>query len=595
MSQYLKDKVQQAHNLPEDLQQLLHNDASMLSALGAESDQDYRDFFYISLHARAIANALAQKLLDAEEISKVSSCMYQCRNEFPIDTVFGVYKAVSNAMDLVGMPIKMAYPQGFGNMYMQAPHNIQAWLQTMREMYATANQQNIDLGSAFQIVTKKWKTMDKLDFQHWLSFYQGNNHLKYKTAAPEDPKYYEVGEGAMLPLQHLRSQIPGVPQRIPDDEASEARRHASEQERRRQLEVTLRQAQDDIRKKLIARLAAAEKIFMNNLSAFQKMLGTEHERWLSILHDLKRKIQVATPVNARSSLLEDLIYKEANKLDAQGFVKSADMVRKFAQPAPPPVGADPTAPPGGDMGMPADLGLDMPGGDMTGAAPAAEPVQPGDEDKAMEEFVRNLTGETDPDEDEEDLGDVNDLRVEAQTMPEPGVSSAPVPEPVPEPVPDAPKPEPDNRTMAERAEVGDAEIDKALRGVTIKDVVSKLEGLAQQYRVRDQTRQLTVVDLMMQSLGVSSYFPNLSEAINKAFDSNQYILTRIDDILSRLRGAADGGVGTASLKERLESQKSREEARKAHREAEPPETEAPGAEMASPVEVQTGAPPAEVR
>jgi len=587
MSQYLKDKISKYKNLPEDMARLLHNDASLMAALGVDNDKDFNDFFLISAHVGSIANDLAGKTLNAGDVSKISHIVYSNREIKPIYNIFKFYSAVSAAMEQSETPMKKtAYPQGYGNIFIENPHTMKQWIQTMREIYALAQKRQIDLGTSLNLVTKKWKTMDRLDFQHWLSFYQGNNHLKYKIAGL--PRYLEIGEGAVLPTHSLRAQLPGVPPRVPEsveeDYTVRRQEQASEQESQRVSDI--RAAQDDVKKKLIARLTAAERIFMNNLESFRKMLGPEYERWLSVLHDIKRKVQVAMPVNAKSVLLEDLIYKEANKLEAQNMSKSADLVRKIAQPAPPPLGGDPLAPPGGDplagdpLGGMGDLG--MPGAET----PAAEPAKPGDEHLAMQDFVRNMTGETEPEK--EDLQTQSSLKVQAQIEPDLEAPDA------------APAPEtPEQKAL--KADVADRDIEEALKNVTINDLIKKLDGLAQAYRIRETTRQLTVVDLMMQQLGISSYFSNLSEAINKAYDSNQYILTRVEDILARLRGAGEGG---GSIQSKLNSQETRKEEQAALRagpvpegtpgEAAPGEAPAapavpagPGAEMAAPAEIET--------
>jgi len=602
MSQYLKNKVTRYANLPKEEAQLLHNDASLMAALGVENDQDFKDFFLISAHVRSVAEEWTDKPLNNDEIAKLSHIIYTNRKKHPLNSIFNFYTAVSEALVQAEIPMKKtAYPQGFGQAFIQNPHNMKQWVQSMREIYALAQQKEIDLGAAFNIVTKKWTTMDRLDFKHWLSFYQGNNHLKYKTA---QPAYHEVGDGAVIPTHSLRARIPGVPPRVPEsvDEDVVARRMEQTREQDAQKATALRAEQEETKKKLIARLAAAEKIFMNNLESFKKMLGTEYERWLAVLHDLKRKVQVATPVNARSVLLDDLIHKEANKLEAQGMVKSADMVRKFAQPAPPPIGADPLAPPGedplagmGDLSAPgADAGL--PGAET----PAAAPPKPGDEHRAMEEFVRNMTGETEPEKEElneEPTQKTSSLKTVAQVVPDLETSA-----PAPEVLVSDQTPEQRMKHM----DIAEQDIEEALKNVTIDDLVSKLDGLAQAYRVREKTRQLTIVDLIMQQLGISSYFPNLSEAINKAFDSNQYILSRVEDILARLRGAATTDEG--SLNTKLQQQQAREDDKAARRagpvpEGTPPGAEVapaspvtgPGAEMGAPAEVEVPPAPVGVR
>jgi hypothetical protein len=85
----------------------------------------------------------------------------------------------------------------------------------------------------------------------------------------------------------------------------------------------------------------------------------------------------------------------------------------------------------------------------------------------------------------------------------------------------------------------DSKVDAVLAGITVADVVSKLEDLAKIFKTREVPRQLGIVDMMLDSLGLASYFPSLSEAQNKALDSNNYISTRVEDIISKLRGAMD--------------------------------------------------------
>jgi hypothetical protein len=80
---------------------------------------------------------------------------------------------------------------------------------------------------------------------------------------------------------------------------------------------------------------------------------------------------------------------------------------------------------------------------------------------------------------------------------------------------------------------------------------------------------------MLDSLGLATFFPSLSEAQNKSLEANNYIATRVDDILSKLRGSmaakkidlqGDSGAPTSpeldSVKNTLKSQDEKEKARK---------------------------------
>ena len=80
-------------------------------------------------------------------------------------------------------------------------------------------------------------------------------------------------------------------------------------------------------------------------------------------------------------------------------------------------------------------------------------------------------------------------------------------------------------------------IDEVMSSVTVADIVAELEDISKDYKTRSQPRRLSKVDMMLDSLGLASMFPSLSEAQNKALEANNYISTRVDDILAKLRGA----------------------------------------------------------
>jgi hypothetical protein len=119
-------------------------------------------------------------------------------------------------------------------------------------------------------------------------------------------------------------------------------------------------------------------------------------------------------------------------------------------------------------------------------------------------------------------------------------------------------------------------IDAALKNVTIDDVVSRLEMLVSVYNQREISRQLAILDIMMDRLGLASFFPALGEAMSKALEANQYIGNRLEGILGKVKGSV--GVPdankwieptpekpnpqTAGIQQRLQQQEDEEEKRK---------------------------------
>lgn len=89
------------------------------------------------------------------------------------------------------------------------------------------------------------------------------------------------------------------------------------------------------------------------------------------------------------------------------------------------------------------------------------------------------------------------------------------------------------------AENFDSYIDKAFENLSVTDIVNKLNDLTKIFKTREIPRQLSTIDMMLDHLGLSTYFPSLAEATNKSLESNQYILSRIEDIASRLQGSLE--------------------------------------------------------
>lgn len=507
----------------------LHNTFLAMSNVGVNDERDYRDFFYILAHVPTIAKEILNRKVDNVELAKISHVVYMNRDNFPINTICNFYKAVGEA---IGPIKKMAYPQEYGLNYIPKQHDLSKWVQTMRQIYALKSRGMGGL-EAFNQVTEKWDAMEKRDFKNWLNFYESKSHLSYKTAAADDTIYYEVG-GVPLPMGSRPRPVEEVPEEKPQTEDL-----------------------SNVVKQLLGRIASAEKIYTDPGKSiiFRKLLGAEYEAWLTTLHQLKRKIQTLEFKNA--STIVDVIERFGNQLRSQGMVKTASLLVKVAQPAPPappPVGGEPPAEPpaepiGGESGPP----LDMLGG------PPSEPMAGSDDDTsdpdaAMEEFLENIGAKSNDakeeeekkemyaaDDDEDDASIVvseedYDIRKVAQEAPiDAPRPPAPIRSPAPPKAPPAPSPEP-------QGDDKDA-LDHALKHITIKDVIRELEEISVLYKNRPLSMRLTKVDLMMQSLGISPYFPNMAEAMKSSLDSNQYVLTRIDDVLAKLRGAYAAGSG----------------------------------------------------
>ena len=467
---------------------------------------------------------------------------------------------------------RIAYPNVEQYMAIPGAHDTQKWLQTIKEVYY-GERNGLPRSHALRQATSNWNVTETYDFLNWLRFYEEGTHLKYKVA---QFYYGNADVGYLLPIK----QDPEHPkeQSVSGKDIDFARDAAADEmpasEKKRIIE---RQ-----RHKIIGRLDSAEKLLRSNEG--QLFADVELSSLLEAIYSLKKKVQLLNKKSASNTIYSDLIIREANILGRKGFVKAADMLysladepKKDAIPAPPPpappaqgegsVGGLPSVAPGSPEtpapnnapGTPAEA----PDPKSEGTTPPVPPVPPPPAAPqkpkkptapALDEFIHNLntggSGKSDfkdsnSIEDTLEVMDTNDdLVVEAQAEPEP---PAPPP-PATEDVPLTPaNPEAENLEIKESdvpapaaSAVPTKDIDKMLGAVfsnlTIADVVAKFEDIAKFYKTREMPRQLAMADMMLDSLGLAPFFPALSEATNKALEANNYISTRLEDILSKLRG-----------------------------------------------------------
>ncbi|HVI40986.1 MAG TPA: hypothetical protein VM577_10020, partial [Anaerovoracaceae bacterium] len=560
------------------------------------SEEDHKIFFYILQHSGKIAKDLAKCKLTPADLAKVSNIIFINRSQIPINSIFNFYKAAEYALNKIQIPIKKtAYPQGDGFGFTEATHNVQKWVNAMREIYALAQQPGHDIGASFNKVTSDWDKMERKDFKHWMSFYEENAQNKYKTAA--DAEYYQAAPGVMIPMEHLRAKLPTGPDMTQFD-----RQNAAETAAQQKQEIEAKK-REEIKKKLkaiISRLNSAERLATDPevQKDLQHCLDIGVPKWLEELQRVKRLIQLAPMRSSASPILEDIIIRQANILAKQGHPKAAKEMRKLAQaPAPPGPAVDPGAPPG--MNPPQAMPSGPAGGD--------------DGKEALDELVEGMNF-SDDEGDTNDIEDMEDdplaaITVMAQAAPDAPAPAEPPAKAGPEPAIDVNEPAASTPMDSKT----DTLFETALSGVTIHDVVGRLETLANLFRTREIPRQLAIIDLMMDKLNISAFFPSLAEASSKSLESNQYALTRVEDVLSKLRGSIEtpkhmeldltgkgnglpskplpAQIDTESVRQGLAVQEQQDKARKERRKAEDDATAAQAAQPAAPAgEVVTNAP-----
>jgi len=510
---------------------------------------------------------------------------------------------------------KLAYPN---NQFMNIPgsHNLDKWLTAVNRIYYDVKKGE-ERNVAIREATAGWKTMEVYDFLNWLKYYEGGNQLKYKKAQ----KWYgDADIGYLLPIKNDKQPA--------KEESSSDPTKGMSKKKREEIE--------NQRKKIIGRLDSAEKL-IRSLEG-QDLAEDQFESLLKTLHELKQKIYMVNKKSTSSKLYEDMIVREANRLTHNGHGKAAGLLlyslhkvsamepvsgegAKQEKSAPPKDNAKEKVPAPASAkeekkdaipaakspAEPTNMSVDQGSGEVGGLPSVGpgmvppqnnppKPVSPG-----IAEFMQGLSTSLKTDEELEVNDNDDDLYVEAQV-------ESPAPRPIPPPNKDLK----DENLEIKEEEIGsksDKDLDKMVEtlfsNLTMNDIVAKFEDIAKFYKTREMARQLSLADMMLDSKGLSPFFPSLSEATNKALEANNYILTRIEDIISKLRGTLktrdidmtgeekEGTPEIEKVKDLLEEKERKEEARKAKRQEEA-EKEVPEVEMdlKEPAPIPPPAPPA---
>ena len=559
------------------------------------------------------------------------------REKIPVGTLLELIEAIDLALKKM-VPNdhrpKLAYPQPATRE--ELPHyDLGRWVDATRKMYGLMVQ-GYTQDQAKAAVLGNWERREKMDYEQWARWYKERGPEKYPKLASFDDALMLGG----IPIGALQSRLPnaiqggqghapkvspGLPQYLPhsQNDTSDVRDRIEGQ-----------------RKKLISRLNSAEKMLASMDG--QLFAGDDQEVMLQLLQDLKRRIQTANKRTVKSSLFEDHIYRAANQLKVQGREKAAGFFYKLAQLPPPPGdmggGGDMGDLPGmGDMSgaagaPPEGLG----GGDAKAEthdllkeffdnlkrgvsdpddepeeraaiekakhappppappppAPAAPaPAAPTPEPPAPPGAPGAATAAKLDTQIKLGMGVWQPLKSFAQAAPvPPPVPAAPAPAAPPPEAPvaaPAPTPEPEPEVVVEETEPEepastdntDDVIEAALKNVSINDVISRLEMLVSIYNQREISRQLAILDIMMDRIGLASFFPALGEAMSKALEANQYIGSRLEGVLTKVKGSVDvpgtsewvdakpkeANPETENIRQRLEQQKKEEDRHKEQR------------------------------
>ena len=256
-------------------------------------------------------------------------------------------KKYKNAMQATLDYIKMAYPNEERSYKAHKKTDIEMWVETMRKVYELAQSPAISFDDALDQMTQDWKKPDKNNFIAWVKYYNKGDHLRYNTNMfKKESQYLQTGNPFLKPK-------PAMEEAVNDEETPKSPEEQREEERK------------SFYKKLLSRITSIRDLLYNK---YRHVLTQETVRDMtSVLRSLEDQL-----VGLRTaSMMQDCIYRSANRMVKNGFFEGGEELKKIAQQldnAPNPPQPMPAATPATPESMPpvppADLGATTPAEDI---------------------------------------------------------------------------------------------------------------------------------------------------------------------------------------------------------------------------------------
>jgi hypothetical protein len=614
LNKHFKKQLESSNNkfLPNSLLEQIVSEFLIMSYLNIDNDEDQNKFFLIRKHVPEIIFMIFNQTLNDKMSQLISVEVFKNRKKYPVGTLLELIEAIDFALKKM-MPQnvipKIAYPKPNG-IDCRPKYDITRWVDITRKIYDFINK-GYTKEQAHDFTINKWDPMEKRDYKQWLSFYQERVPEKYPKLA-QDNSIINIPNIPTLTRQYHHN---------PNILDSLDRNMVQDRKLLNLPRTDIDEVRDTIEKqrnKLIGRLNAAEKL-LSSMNG-QLFAGDDQELMIKLLQDLKRKIMTSNKRSAKSSLFEDHIYKTANLLNKNGKNKAAGFFYKLAQlpdlsslmggisgdtEETPVSTVENQTPIEGNKNQTHDLlkeffdnlklGISSDKDDtieerheaekkskLVQSIPATQPISPVQTAPVVSSVQTAPPIQTVPPvqinpSSSGTVASVNDvikigsgywhpveLEVFAQEIP--ALKSKTVLPEVNLPV--------INQVEADSEEEDKTDdiIEAALKGVTVDDVISRLEMLVSIYNQREISRQLAILDIMMDKIGIASFFPSLGEAMSKALEANQYIGNRLAEIMAKVKGSVNmpgasqwievqqqNNPETANIRGKLEQQQMKED------------------------------------
>ncbi len=271
-----------------------------LATLGIQTVEDCTQYFNIYANVRQNLQELINANVSNELHQKVCEYGFLNKSKYNFENKYNYSKLV---LDF----IKQSHPNNMGiesALHVKAPYNLDKWIETMRQIYDTANTNNLPLDSIEKQVTAQWSEDEKDHFQRWMKYYQEGNYNKYNVKTAQ---YFPFKQEAKTPDPDMK-QVKDIVEAPPKVDLNAEKK------------IRL----DKARKSLRQRLKSVEEL----VEAYRDVLPKDLSAIIrKDVYELKEKV---FSLELKASIV-DSINRTSNQLKKHGFSEGAQELKKIAQ------------------------------------------------------------------------------------------------------------------------------------------------------------------------------------------------------------------------------------------------------------------------
>lgn len=317
LNKYMAKRLLSAveRGITDSLSDELVQDAQYASDVGVESDKDYNVYFFLGRFADDILDDTFGMKVEPERKKDLCHFVMSHKNDenYKLDDLTDyrllVHKWLCDRLS------KKAYPNISGKENREQVHDVDKWISTLKNIYASLHAKQLDRHAAIDYFTEDWDTDEKQKFINWMRYYESGTTEKYNV------KTAKFIKEAFEPETPFPQSWVNREDRADDKMQMSSNRKEKREQTRREKELVKAKA---YKSKMRSRLRAFKRL----LERYNDILPKQDlDKVYDELYSLEKGI---SKLDVYASM-KDCVIRSANRMSKFGFAEGADYLYKVAE------------------------------------------------------------------------------------------------------------------------------------------------------------------------------------------------------------------------------------------------------------------------